>query len=208
MAEMPDVSPGEIIAASYTNDLRDRTVQRYANTAERDSDNPVPTPGDLAYITSGGDDLLQVFTTSWEPVLLHDVTGKVTIVAGRSETLLIRSNDGSDNVTHGYIAFETNVTGRQSQIIGTRGASSQQMGILFRSFNFAVVDAMEILPAGQVVAGAAAQSVGATMRTVHWQGVDPTSGDGEIGDMWVRTGTQQGVWLKSAAAVWTLVGRP
>ena len=52
MPEIPDVSPGQVAAAEYHNDLRDRTAQRYATAGSRDTENPVPTLGDIAYVES------------------------------------------------------------------------------------------------------------------------------------------------------------
>ena len=63
MAEIDDVVPGEPIEASWGNPIRDRTVQRYANAAERDVENPIPTSGDLAYLEDVG--IVQYFTTVW-----------------------------------------------------------------------------------------------------------------------------------------------
>ena len=54
MAEIPDRLPGEIIFASYSNDIRDRAVMRYVDRTARDNSVPVPVTGDLAYITTLG----------------------------------------------------------------------------------------------------------------------------------------------------------
>ena len=59
MPELPDVAPGEIIASAHINDIRDRTVQRYATDLERDTDNPTPTSGDVAWVEESN--ALQVF---------------------------------------------------------------------------------------------------------------------------------------------------
>jgi hypothetical protein len=59
MAELPDVVPGEPVASSWGNAIRDRTVQRYADATERDTENPSPDDGDLAYLTTT--DVLQVY---------------------------------------------------------------------------------------------------------------------------------------------------
>ena len=82
MAEIPDVIPGELITADYNNDMRDRSLQRYASTVDRDADNPVPVDGDLAFLqtspTTG--DIVQVFSDgAW--VALIDSTGG-TMTAG------------------------------------------------------------------------------------------------------------------------------
>jgi hypothetical protein len=55
MPEIPDVVVGETIVVAWGNPIRDRTVQRYTDAAQRDALNPTPTPGDLAYLTSTGE---------------------------------------------------------------------------------------------------------------------------------------------------------
>ena len=50
MAELDDVQIGETIAVEWGNAIRDRTIQRYANAAERDELHPNPTEGDLSYL--------------------------------------------------------------------------------------------------------------------------------------------------------------
>lgn len=50
MAEIDDVQIGETIAVEWGNAIRDRTIQRYANAAERDELHPNPTEGDLSYL--------------------------------------------------------------------------------------------------------------------------------------------------------------
>lgn len=53
MAEMPDVIAGEVIEVDWGNDIRDRTVQRYASVAARTASIPSPTEGDLSYLEDG-----------------------------------------------------------------------------------------------------------------------------------------------------------
>src|SRR5690606_25754558 len=50
MAEIDDVQIGETIAVEWGNAIRDRTIQRYANAAERDELHPNPTEGNLCYL--------------------------------------------------------------------------------------------------------------------------------------------------------------
>jgi len=54
MPEMPDVVSGEAVAADWGNDIRDRTVQRYADATARDAAMPFPLAGDLAYLDDSG----------------------------------------------------------------------------------------------------------------------------------------------------------
>ena len=66
MPEIPDVVQGTPVASDWGNDIRDRTLQRYADASERDALNPLPAPGDLAYLDATGE--VQCFTTSWLPI--------------------------------------------------------------------------------------------------------------------------------------------
>src|SRR5690554_6773433 len=50
MPEIDNVQIGETIAVEWGNAIRDRTIQRYANAAERDELHPTPTEGDLSYL--------------------------------------------------------------------------------------------------------------------------------------------------------------
>src|SRR5690606_38313594 len=50
MPEIDNVQIGETIAVEWGNAIRDRTIQRYADAAERDELHPTPTEGDLSYL--------------------------------------------------------------------------------------------------------------------------------------------------------------
>src|SRR5690606_4687455 len=50
MPEINDVVLGETITTEWGNAIRDRTIQRYATVADRDSEHPNPALGDLAFI--------------------------------------------------------------------------------------------------------------------------------------------------------------
>ena len=50
MAEIDDVQIGETIAVEWGNAIRDRTIQRYANAAERETLHPTLAEGDLSYL--------------------------------------------------------------------------------------------------------------------------------------------------------------
>ena len=51
MPETPDVIQGEPVESDWGNEIRDRTLQRYSDIAERDSLAPFPVDGDLAWIS-------------------------------------------------------------------------------------------------------------------------------------------------------------
>lgn len=55
MPEMPDVIGGETITVEWGNDIRDRTVQRYADAEARDTEHATPAAGDLSYLEDTGD---------------------------------------------------------------------------------------------------------------------------------------------------------
>lgn len=77
MAELPDRVPGEIIFASYENDIKQRTAQRYADNTQRDALNPLPEDGALAYITST--DELQIWNgAAWVVFYLSSTGGAMT----------------------------------------------------------------------------------------------------------------------------------
>ena len=62
--EMPDVVTGTTVESSWGNQIRDRTVQRYADSTERDALMQLPVAGDLAWLDN--EDQLTVYTgTGW-----------------------------------------------------------------------------------------------------------------------------------------------
>ncbi len=64
MPELPDRIDGEIIEAAHMNEATIRSVQRYADVAERDALNPAPETGQPAWIIA--DSELHIFNgTSW-----------------------------------------------------------------------------------------------------------------------------------------------
>ena len=64
MPEMPDVVSGEPVASAWGNDIRDRTVQRYADQAALAAESPLPEVGDLAFVDDS-QSLLQWNGTTW-----------------------------------------------------------------------------------------------------------------------------------------------
>lgn len=87
MPEIPDVLVGELIEPDdWGNPIRDRTVQRYASVAERDTESPTPGPGDLSWLAD--DDQIYVYDgAAWLRVVVAD--------------------DGADNVSIGTDAKTT-----------------------------------------------------------------------------------------------------
>jgi hypothetical protein len=69
MAEIPDVISGELILASYANQIRDRAVMRYQDAPARDLSVPLPNAGDLAYLSDVA--YATIYTGSvWHSLLL------------------------------------------------------------------------------------------------------------------------------------------
>lgn len=64
MPEIADVVLSEEIEVEWGNDIRDRTVQRYADLAERTSEHSSPAVGDLSFLEDSGD-LDVYFSGSW-----------------------------------------------------------------------------------------------------------------------------------------------
>jgi len=50
MPELPSRIDGELIEAAHMNDAQDRSVQRYDSETQRDTLNPAPTDGQMAWI--------------------------------------------------------------------------------------------------------------------------------------------------------------
>jgi microcystin-dependent protein len=68
MAELADVVPTNSIDASWGNDVRDRTLQRYADDAGRTADHATPAAGDLSYLADTGG-LAVYHSSAWRPFL-------------------------------------------------------------------------------------------------------------------------------------------
>lgn len=77
MSEIPDRIPGGVILASYANDIRDRTLQRYPDPTARDASNPLPSDGELAWVESL--DVIQVAVGGvWRNVALEEWANAIT----------------------------------------------------------------------------------------------------------------------------------
>lgn len=79
MAEIADVVASETITVEWGNDIRDRTVQRYADTAERASEISSPNAGDLSFLEDTGD-LDVYFSGAWRHI--GDPVGTLRMNAG------------------------------------------------------------------------------------------------------------------------------
>lgn len=85
MAEMTDVVLSETIEVEWGNDIRDRTVQRYADVTERTAEIAAPVDGDLSFLEDTGD-VDFYFSGAWRhigsPVGTVEMQAGGTIPAG------------------------------------------------------------------------------------------------------------------------------
>lgn len=83
MPEIPDVLAGNVIESAWGNQIRDRTMMRYASQAALDASIPLPTAGDFAYLLDV--DVAQIYDgAEWVPLIDasgdQTITGQVTII--------------------------------------------------------------------------------------------------------------------------------
>jgi len=90
MPEIPNVVSGEPVEADWGNDIRDRSVQKYADQTALDFSQPLPQLGELAWLINPG--WLVVCTdvvapATWTPLLDRDQSdGRFVEVAGDTMT--------------------------------------------------------------------------------------------------------------------------
>ncbi len=93
MAEMPDVIGGEVVSSDWGNDIRDRTIQRYATAAARTAAHLTPVDGDLSFLTDTG--LVYVYYSgTWRTV-------------GAFDELDSADSDAAANTTNAYAVIGT-----------------------------------------------------------------------------------------------------
>ena len=83
--EFDQVIPGEIIESAWGNAIADRILNRYATATERDTKNPTPTDGDLAYLQNI--DVVQVYQSGgWRAVLtaIGHQSGGASVESGQT----------------------------------------------------------------------------------------------------------------------------
>ena len=105
MPELPNVVPGEPVESDWGNDIRDRTLQRYTDATDRDNRNPLPSPGDMAWLQD--ERRLQVYTPAgWTDQLQQAATntnvrgpgGVIRMVLSDTGNLAFRALDGATNI--------------------------------------------------------------------------------------------------------------
>lgn len=103
MPEMPDVIAGEAVESSWGNQIRDRSVQRYTDSTERDTLVPIPNAGDLAWLQA--EQLLTVWNGSlW--LVVNEDTHRMGFGGGQHLSL----PPGTETVDGGLILWPSNNT--------------------------------------------------------------------------------------------------
>lgn len=69
MARTPDVIPGEPVESAWGNEIRDRTIQRFADATERDLEIQIPVDGDCAFLEDSGQFMVYA-GSSWGNILI------------------------------------------------------------------------------------------------------------------------------------------
>ena len=79
MAELSDIVTLTTISSTRANEWQDRLVQRYSSVANRTTEHPTPSEGDLSYLEDAN--ALDVYTgAAWVPVFLtNEVDGSVEV---------------------------------------------------------------------------------------------------------------------------------
>lgn len=102
MGFTPNVVDGDIILASWGNQIRDRTVQVFATVGERDTQWPSPPEGAMCYVTATGSWYVRG-ASQWLPVIKSDANTFMWIGAH-----IVVTTDGAANFaisTPGYLCY-------------------------------------------------------------------------------------------------------
>jgi len=97
MAELPPVAGGEVITSAFTNQVADRTIQRYVSAAARDASIPVPVAGQTAYLL----DTAQ--TTIYDGALWIDYEPGVTKAKLVATTSITTDSNGYFATNTGFV---------------------------------------------------------------------------------------------------------
>lgn len=102
MPEMPDVVLGETIASEWGNDIRDRTLQRYASAAARTSAIPSPNAGDLSYLADS-DTLYFYSGSAWVQLALIPVTAAMLDSNAVTTAKIVDANVTGNKILDGNV---------------------------------------------------------------------------------------------------------
>ncbi len=113
MPKIPDVVDGETIETTWGNQsIRDRTVQRMDNTADRDASIPSPQPGETVYLTD--DSRLEIWTGSEWSQFFASIGGSVHI----QKTMYIGSGFTTFNVAAASSSFTNTIEAKAVKSTG------------------------------------------------------------------------------------------
>lgn len=120
MPEIPNVVPGEPVEADWGNDIRDRSVQKYADLTALEASQPVPQLGELAWLDNPGYLVVctDAITPTWTPLLDQSdgdarwvevtgdtMTGQLTTTRLRSTSVLELEGTFLHKVNAGTLAI-------------------------------------------------------------------------------------------------------
>ena len=128
MPEMPDVVSGENVESAWGNDIRDRTLQRYADSTERDTLVPLPIAGDMAWLDAEGQ--MTVYTgAAWVAVIDPDVPQIVQVSRRTVESGSISADTSSSVVVDLSALGIVNANRCTANVIGSGANQQSQRGV-------------------------------------------------------------------------------
>lgn len=94
--ELSDVATSDTIEAAHMNNVKNRTVMRYTNTADRTTKIPTPVEGDIAYMEDT-DEVYYYDGSSWDKLGPSDLTagGGITITGTAPDNTIAHSDTSS-----------------------------------------------------------------------------------------------------------------
>ena len=120
--EIPDVLVATTISTDWGNDIRDRTVQRYASVAQRTTEHSAPAEGDLSYIEDSntvwvfnGSAWVELFSGSIDTA---DITDSA-IVSAKIADGSVAAGDISSTAISDHITFAQSVSASQLALTGS-----------------------------------------------------------------------------------------
>lgn len=128
MPEMPDVVSGENVESAWGNDIRDRTLQRYADSTERDTLVPLPIAGDMAWLDAEGQ--MTVYTgAAWVAVIDPDVPQIVQVNRRTVESASISADTTGSVVVDLSALGIVNANRCTANVIGSGANQQSQRGV-------------------------------------------------------------------------------
>ena len=175
MAELNDVTGGETITATFTNQVKNRTVMRYADAASRDASIPAPVGGDLAYLQDV------------DRITYYDDTSWVEMGAGLYLLLTGGTLSGDLNMDGPGISYPgSTVGGGSPNVIGFRWADPNIVGTVDNALGKTLANTDQVaLIAGAGTFTSYVVPADASARNITISASPPTGGID--GDVWMQT---------------------